>query len=291
MGPVQVIIPAFNSPVQMLEEAIASALSEPDVESLLVIDDGSDPPIKLAAAENRNRRVRVLQQPNRGPSAARNLGIDHADAPFILLLDHDDALEPGGLAAGLALAERLSAAAVVSARYEQRGVERKLKEVPEAWGDRRLPIPGEIFRPLAIFGASGLLLRRSCLEQVRFDPALLIGEDRDFLRRVANAGPIAVNRRPMLTVRLHDHGDNLTSPGRMARRVQDHLLILQRHYDQTSDQPLREQTIWLLNMLARQRPLDVRLWRTLRAAAKGYGWEIPLKSRVRVWGGALAHGE
>jgi glycosyltransferase involved in cell wall biosynthesis len=287
---VEAIIPAYNSPAEALRAAIASALGEPEAVRVLVVDDGSEPPLVLPEGIPAGERVRLLRQPNAGPSAARNAGIDAAEAEFLLFLDHDDVLLPGALGAALHVMQRRDAAAVVSGRYEERAGDRRLREAPGAWRDRLLPEAAEVFRPLAIFGASGLLVRREVARRVRFDPDLRIGEDREFLRRLADAGAIAVNSQPLLTVRLHDGGVNLTSSRHLARRVGDHLKILRRHHDAASDAPFREQTIWLLNTLARQRPLDVQSWRELRAAAAEYGWDIPLKCRVRAWRGALAHG-
>jgi glycosyltransferase involved in cell wall biosynthesis len=280
MPRVEAVIPTYNAPAARLGAAVASCQSSPLVERVWVVDDGSEP----AASVPRDERVGTIRQANSGPSAARNAGLEQVRGEFALLLDDDDVLEPAGLQAMVGLAERTSAGAVVAARYEMSAEGKRLKPVPEEWRDRVLPAAGEVFRPIAIFGASGCLVRRSVLEAgVRFDTGLRIGEDRDFLRRVAAVAPIAVCGTPALSVSLHEGGENLTSPVHLARRVRDHLTILERYAVGDAAAPLREQTRWLLNAISKQGGQDLTSWDLLLNAARARQWPIPFKSRVRVF--------
>ena len=89
---VSVIIPCFNS-ARFVAEAIESVLAQTfgSIEVLL-IDDGSDD--RLAeVVEKYTSVVRMIRQENRGVSSARNLGLHHAKAEFVLFLDADDTLE------------------------------------------------------------------------------------------------------------------------------------------------------------------------------------------------------
>jgi glycosyltransferase EpsJ len=279
MPRVEAVIPTYNAPAARLGAAVASCLSSSLVARVWVVDDGSEP----AAIVPRDERVGVIRQANAGPSAARNAGLERIRGEFALLLDDDDLLEPGGLEAMVGLAERTGAGAVVAARYEVSGEGKRLKPVPAEWRDRVLPAAGEVFRPIAIFGASGCLVRRSVLDAgVRFDAGLRIGEDRDFLRRVAAVAPIAVCSTPALTVTLHEGGENLTSPAHLARRVRDHVTILERYAVGDAVAPLREQTRWLLNAISKQGGPDLASWDLLLSAARARQWPIPFKSRVRI---------
>lgn len=95
---VTVVIPAYN-PGRHLIEAIESALDqEPAPLEVIVIDDGSAVPIAVGEPGS----VRVIRQPNAGPSAARNRGIREARGELIAFLDADDVWYPGKLAAQLA---------------------------------------------------------------------------------------------------------------------------------------------------------------------------------------------
>jgi glycosyltransferase involved in cell wall biosynthesis len=97
---VTAVITNFNYG-RFLEEAVAS-LREQDGGSprIVVVDDGSTEPASAAAlARLEAGGVEVLRQPNRGVCAARNAGLARIETPFWLVLDADDRLAPGALAA------------------------------------------------------------------------------------------------------------------------------------------------------------------------------------------------
>jgi glycosyltransferase involved in cell wall biosynthesis len=57
---------------------------------VIVVDDGGDDGIEgMVQGLDIGFRLRLLQQPNLGPGAARNLGLQHATLPFVLFLDDD----------------------------------------------------------------------------------------------------------------------------------------------------------------------------------------------------------
>jgi len=91
-----IIIPCFNDGAT-IEQAVASALTQPNTE-LVVINDGSSDPGTLAALERLTAAgVRVLDQPNQGVAVARMTGVRATEAPLILPLDADDLLKPGAV--------------------------------------------------------------------------------------------------------------------------------------------------------------------------------------------------
>ncbi len=95
---VSVVIATYNR-AQLLRETIDSVLNQrfQDFE-LIVVDDGStDGTREVLGAYG--ARLRYFYQENRGPSAARNLGVRHARAPWIAIQDSDDLCAPEHLAA------------------------------------------------------------------------------------------------------------------------------------------------------------------------------------------------
>jgi glycosyltransferase involved in cell wall biosynthesis len=90
---ISVIIPVFNGEKYILE-AIQSVVQQDykNVE-IIVIDDGStDRSIELV--EKHPAAVKIIQQANAGPAAARNSGLNHASGDFIAFLDADDLYPP-----------------------------------------------------------------------------------------------------------------------------------------------------------------------------------------------------
>src|SRR5690348_13768282 len=94
-----VIVPAFNR-VEWLAECLNSVLGQSYRRfRLIVVDDGSTPPLSdcPALAEIwRDGRVRLIRSANKGLAAARNIGLAAVDGAFVLLLDSDDILERTG---------------------------------------------------------------------------------------------------------------------------------------------------------------------------------------------------
>jgi glycosyltransferase involved in cell wall biosynthesis len=90
-----VIMPAYNAH-GTIRASVESALAQtvPDLE-VIVVDDGSDPPIADALAGLRDDRLRILRHPrNRMAPAARNTALAAARSPFVSQLDSDDLWEP-----------------------------------------------------------------------------------------------------------------------------------------------------------------------------------------------------
>lgn len=116
-APVSVVIPAYNHE-RYVGEAIESALAQGDlVGEVVVVDDGSQDATTPAALAVRDHRVRVITQPNAGPSASRNVGWRAARGEWIFLLDADDTLAPRAL--GRLLGEIDMASGVIPYGYQE----------------------------------------------------------------------------------------------------------------------------------------------------------------------------
>lgn len=93
---VSVIIPAHNQ-AAFIGAAIDSVMSQSEADwECIVVDDGSSDDTGSVTEDRirRDRRIRLVSQPNAGPSAARNLGLRMTSAPLVQFLDADDVLGP-----------------------------------------------------------------------------------------------------------------------------------------------------------------------------------------------------
>ena len=91
-----VIVPAYNSEAT-LERCVRSVLEQSFVDlELLLVDDGStdSTPGLLRQFSEEDGRVRIFTQANGGVSAARNLGLTHAQGTYVAFLDADDWVDP-----------------------------------------------------------------------------------------------------------------------------------------------------------------------------------------------------
>jgi len=95
---VSTIIPVHNRS-DLLREAVASVLAQTyrPIE-IVIVDDGSTDDTAAVAddlARSSPESILVIHQPNAGPGAARQRGLDRARGNFIQYLDSDDLLLPG----------------------------------------------------------------------------------------------------------------------------------------------------------------------------------------------------
>jgi GT2 family glycosyltransferase len=84
-----VIIPAFNADEtieQCLKALVQQTVSRADYE-IIVVDDGSSDETRPKVSSFPG--IRLYSQPNLGPAAARNLGVQHAQGDLVLFTDAD----------------------------------------------------------------------------------------------------------------------------------------------------------------------------------------------------------
>ncbi|KHL24629.1 hypothetical protein PK98_11720 [Croceibacterium mercuriale] len=174
------IICIFLNGERFLGEAIDSVLGQDHHDwELLLVDDGStDGSAALArfyAADD--RRIRCLAHPgggNRGMSAARNLGLAHATAPWVAFIDADDRWRPGKLAAQLAIVSAEPRIALLAGTVNYWGSWEGRADVltPTGHVQDRLVKPPEAALALYPVGAAGapcpsdVLVRRDALAAV-----------------------------------------------------------------------------------------------------------------------------
>ena len=93
---VSIIIPVYNPPMVCFQKCITSVLEQTYQRiEVIIIDDGSDPSYvkEIDDWSQRDSRVSVFHQPNRGVSNARNRGIELATGKYINFVDADDQVE------------------------------------------------------------------------------------------------------------------------------------------------------------------------------------------------------
>lgn len=213
---VSVVIPAFNSQAYLAEaiESVCWQTREP--EEIIVVDDGST---DCSAAIARSfAGVQLIQQPNRGVSAARNAGIRAAKADFVAFLDADDVWLPDKLAL------QQTALDASDGRRISWGLHLNFVEpgsmLPSWMPLDRLPLPVRYVLPSVL--VAGRELFDTC---GYFDETMTHGEDSDWIARTRHAGvPEAVVEEVVILRRLHS--TNVSHD--LARGVRGTMTVLRR---------------------------------------------------------------
>jgi glycosyltransferase involved in cell wall biosynthesis len=197
---ISVIMPSYRM-ARFLPDAIASVQRQSRaVAEILVIDSGSDDGtgdvVRALAADG--APVRLIEDSQRGPGPARNLGIRQARGDVIAFLDGDDLYPAGKLDAQIARLEAGPHVDMVSGfvTYFDRL-------------DTATLAPAADARTETLFHVhlGACLYRRAVFDRIGgFSDSLMYSEDVDLLLRVREAGvPFTILRRVTLYYRRHDN--------------------------------------------------------------------------------------
>jgi len=205
---VNVVIPVKNG-ASFIGDAVASALGQPSVKRVIVVDDGSTDASAEIAAGIDDERVTLIRSAGRGVSAARNLGFAEIERlssaqesarSWVMFLDADDRLVAG---ATRKLLEGVRADCVAAyGNYER--IDASGRRI--GWRSmllRRGKPSGEILRDLLagnfIVNGGVMLIRQAHFRRAGgFDETLRYCEDWHLFCRLAALGPIVW--RPQTTI-------------------------------------------------------------------------------------------
>lgn len=195
---ISIIIPVYNAALY-IEKAITSALQQPEVLEVLIVNDGSTDGSDeiLQSIASTTTRVTLLFHPqriNKGRSASRNLGLQHARGTYIAFLDADDYYLENRFSGDLPIFEsQLDCDGVYNAIgvhfYRDATLEQQ-QELALYTITERIK-PQDLFENLLLggkghFSIDGLTLKRSLIDKVGFfNTHLVVGEDTDYMWRMA----------------------------------------------------------------------------------------------------------
>jgi glycosyltransferase involved in cell wall biosynthesis len=224
------VIVIFKDAEPFLREAIESVRAQTLKRwELLLVDDGSiDGSTAVARhyAEQDHGSVRYLEHPgheNRGMSATRNLGVAHARGDFVAFLDADDALVPTALEQQVRVLRAHPRVGMVYGPLEYwygwtGDADDRARDFVYPVG-----VPAErIYEPPTLvalfiqniaFAPSGMLLRRSLVEQVGgFEESFRdLYEDQVFAAKICRTAQVYVADRCWYRYRQHPSSCCLTA--------------------------------------------------------------------------------
>lgn len=183
---VSVLIPAYNAE-KTICRCLNSVLSQtfPDFEVIVVNDGSKDTTLSmLRGYAEKDARITVIDQPNQGVAAARNVALDHACGEYILYVDADDWIEPNMLERLLELRDD---ADIVLCGNDNADTPKEKKNdgvvAIESWNQRQQLL--EFMKHTRMTGMLwNKLLRRGVTQGCRFNEKTGYGEDAEFLWQV-----------------------------------------------------------------------------------------------------------
>ena len=202
MPTVSVVIPTYNC-AAFLGAAIESVLAQTyqDLE-IIVIDDSSEDETPEVAKRFADR-ITYHRQERKGPSAARNRGINLSQGEYIAFLDADDIWLPQKLAEQIPVLERDATIGLVCADFSVVAGDRVVAS--SFLECCKLARSGYVFDEIIqqnFILPSSAVVRRSCLSDVGlFDESLWSVEDRELCLRIAYRWKVAVIRKQLVVKR------------------------------------------------------------------------------------------
>ena len=204
---ISVILPTYNRS-HLIERSLNSILAQTDPAwEVIIVDDGSTDQTTEILDQYKDDVI-ILSQPNRGVSAARNLGINEASGDWIAFLDSDDQWHPNKLAQQKSALESHAGFLVchtdeIWIRNGVRVNPMKKHNKPNGW----------IFTqclPLCCVSPSTILVAKEVFSDVGvFDPQLPACEDYDLWLRIFSRYPILLVEEPLIT-KYGGHDDQLS---------------------------------------------------------------------------------
>ncbi len=193
-----VVIPAYNVE-SYLAETLDSVLAQTyPYFDVAIVDDGSiDRTLAIAQDyARRDRRIRVITQPNQGVSVARNRGIQETRGELVAFLDADDRWRPQKLEAHLAhfIASALASglnSGTLGMSFATVAFMTPTGALTGQYSRSKLtPLqPEDFYMENQAITPSNVVIRRSVLEQVgNFQLALHGSEDQELFFRIRWAG-------------------------------------------------------------------------------------------------------
>jgi GT2 family glycosyltransferase len=231
---------------------------------VIVIDNGSDPPLPRASVE-RHAGWQLIRLPENRGAAARNIGVATASTPYVAFNDDDTWWEEGSLERAADVLDQQPSVAVVNAHIvvEPSGADDpicvELRETPLTADDG---IPGH---RLGSFLAGASVVRRSAFLAVGgFEERFLIGGEEELLATDLRAAGWNLIHLP--EIRIH-HRPSVERDTHLRRRqgIRNHLWYLWLR------RPARS-AVGRTVALLRRSPRDLHTVRAVGEAVAGAPW-------------------
>lgn len=217
---ISIVIPIYNC-AGLVNETIRSVIQSSYTHwEIILVNDGctdSSPELCKEWEINYPGKIRVIDQQNQGPAAARNVGIFYAKGEFILPLDSDDKIHPDYLSLAISEFQSDSQIKVVYCEAEKFGDKHGLWKL-KPFSLHQLALDNMIF-------VSGVYRKQDWKQIGGYDPRLVWGwEDWEFWINLLKRGGKVVKLPQVGFYYRIRKGSRRKSTNREAKRLTIELL-------------------------------------------------------------------
>lgn len=197
---VSIVIPFYKNRKWLLEALESIYKQSYKNYEIILINDGSDENIFELI---KNKKIIYIYQQNKGPAAARNIGITNSNGEYIAFLDSDDLFLPNKLDYQVALMDRHKNIIMSHTSYER--IDQNYKKIAVINSGK---FSGHVY-PKIIYNCPiatpTVMIRKNLLGKLKFDENIKIGEDIIFWSKIAKTSQIIGIEKVFTQVRIHDN--------------------------------------------------------------------------------------
>lgn len=281
-----VVVPAYNVQAY-LRECLDSICKQTyrDLE-IIVVDDGSSDKTLLIADQCRQRdsRIRVISQDNRGLGAARNTGLRESVGRYVAFVDSDDVVPEAAYETMIRVIEKSQSDVVIGAveRFDS-----KNRWVPE-WvktvhSEDRIGTTGREFPPIMwdVFAWNKLFRRSSWDNYAQEFPEGVLYEDQECTAKFYVRGArLDILASTVYLWRLRDDGSSITQQKTSPEDLRQRLEVARRVEKIVLEAEDEYRIAWYAKLLGedlfyyiREAPrADSEFWELLSAGVRSF-WE------------------
>lgn len=181
MRKISIIIPIYNVE-EYLIEALESICNQTlvDFEAILIDDGSTDSSLDIAREYvNRDKRLKLICQSNKGPGKARNKGLSIASGEYIVFMDSDDVLPLDSLEIRYNLIKRTEADIVIGGTLIYNGEKKwPINTHFSSEGFKDIDKNEDLVLSL---GPGNKIFRKEILKDIVFPTDIKYGEDQVFI--------------------------------------------------------------------------------------------------------------
>ena len=225
---VSVLMPCRN-PGPYLEEAIQSALSQPELKQLIVADGGSTPEVldTLRRWQHQDPRLEWFSAPDDGPADALNQALSNANSEWIGWLNADDLYAPGCLRRALKALDQQPHWQMIYGHGQHVDAQGNFLEL---YPSQPPSIGPQGFQQGCFICQPTVLLRKQLLEQVGgWDPSWRCAFDVDLWLRIFNHNLGEIGFIDALQASTRIHSETITTNEQWRINLECGQLLLRIH--------------------------------------------------------------
>ncbi len=275
-----IVIPCYNRG-ELLHRALLSCVRQSYAGfEAIVVDDGSTECIKEVVGSIDDSRIRYFRQTNAGSSAARNTGMALSKGNWISFLDSDDYFYPGKLDKIRSVIAATDADLIVS-RAKQNRISGVPWQIPEQILGCDEVLTEFMFSRYQVIPTSTFVVRRSVALKIKFDDTLSIGEDIDYIVRLAGARKKIFMIPDVLVVYDDSETDGRLSRGGHGLEIEDWLEKNRRYFSNKGYYGFR--ATYLSKHLGRIRPVKTLIDLCMGYIKGGVSLRLLIRRAVRAY--------